>query len=330
MGIVYSASDLLGDKERAWEALISELYASVDIRLDGTRTFTGEIAQSTLHDMNLTRARVETEFVRRTRRHIARDPTDRCIFMLVRRGTVAISQFGRQASITADCFSILDLDAPYIHEHVTPSDVHFVEVPKAVLRSRFRDIQSHCAVPRPVGTGISRIAADLITSLDRNVGEMRGEAAGCLAAQLVEILGLVFEAEAADMPDGPSLARNAIRRRALAFIDRHLGDPDLDPAAIAGAIGVSMRYLQRAFEDVDDTVSGSIRARRLAACRDKLLDRRFDLLRISDLARRHGFSNECHFAASFKKAFGLSARAPGEGGAPTGEMTASVTCARLR
>jgi AraC-like DNA-binding protein len=308
MNVVYSTDGLSGDKQRAWEAFVSEAYVSVDIKIASDPNFAGEITQSSFHDLALSRSRADAEFVRRTRRHIARNADDSCLFMFVRRGPVRICQFGRETTIESNFFSLLDLDSPYVHTHATATDTYFVKVPNAILRSRFRDIQNHCAISRPVGGGIGRIAADLTMSLSENIAEASGEAAACLASQFVDILGIVFEAEAADHPDGPSLARNAVRRRALDYIDRNLGDPELDIARIASGVGVSVRYLQRSFEDIDSSVTGFVRSRRLRLCREKLENPRFDLLRISDVARRHGFSNQSHFASSFKKEFGLSAR----------------------
>jgi AraC-like DNA-binding protein len=308
MSVVYSSQELSGNKERAWEAVISKIYVSVDMRIGRNPNFAGEIIQSSFHDLDLTRARVDNELVRRTPSNIARDPSDSCVVMLVRRGTVTISQFGREADIEPDCFSILDLDSPYIHRHAAASDVYLIKIPKAAMWSRFREIQTHCAVSRPIGAGIGRIAADLIPSLSKYISETGEEAAACLAAQFIDILGLVFEVQPIDHPVGPSLARNAVRRRAVAYIDSRLCRPELDPAEIAAAVGVSVRYLHRSFEDIDSSVSTYIRSRRLFLCRAKLADPRYDLVRISDLARQHGFFNQSHFASSFKKEFGHSAR----------------------
>jgi AraC-like DNA-binding protein len=89
----------------------------------------------------------------------------------------------------------------------------------------------------------------------------------------------------------------------LAYIERHLADPDLDVAKIGAGVGISVRYLHRCFADVGASVRETVLRRRLTLCHEKLADPKFDLVRISDLARRYGFVSQSHFAASFRKAF---------------------------
>ena len=52
--------------------------------------------------------------------------------------------------------------------------------------------------------------------------------------------------------------------RIYAFIEEHLADPDLTPAATARAHHISMRSLYKLFENQETTVGAWIRQRRLA------------------------------------------------------------------
>ena len=52
-----------------------------------------------------------------------------------------------------------------------------------------------------------------------------------------------------------------------AFVEQHLGDADLTPAAVAAAHHVSLRQLHRLFETQETTVAAWIRHRRLERCR---------------------------------------------------------------
>jgi AraC-like DNA-binding protein len=200
------------------------------------------------------------------------------------------------------------LGSPYVLKHSGVTDTFFLKAPEVVLRSKFKDIQSHCAVARPIGPGMGSIAADMIASLVQNASATDEQGATCLATQILDILAIAFGSAPADMPDGPSLAQAAIRRRALAYIDRRVGDPDLDPAMIAAAIGVSTRYLHRVFEASENSVSASIRARRLQRAHEDLTDWRLRQQSISEIASRYGFANQSSFATCFKKEFGMSPR----------------------
>jgi len=203
---------------------------------------------------------------------------------------------------------MVDLGSPYVLKHAALTDTFFLKAPELVLRSRFKDIQSHCAVVRPIGSGMGRIAADLIASLNENASQAGEQGAVCLATQILDILAIAFEAVPTEMPEGPSLARAAVRKRALAYIDRRISDPALGPATVAAAIGVSTRYLHKVFEPSEKSVSAHIRANRLVRAWEDLSDQRLCQRPISEIAVHNGFANQSLFATCFKKEFGVSPR----------------------
>jgi AraC-like DNA-binding protein len=262
-----------------------------------------------LDDLDLTHVIADYEIASRRRRHIARDVRQSCVFLFVKNGPMTLEQFGREALLDSNSCSLVDLGSPYVLKHAGVTDTFFLKAPEVVLRSKFKDVQSHCAVARPIGPGMGRIAADLIASLVQNASDAGEEAAACLATQILDILAIAFEAGPADMPEGPSLAQAAVRRRAFAYIDRRISDAALDPAMVAAAIGVSTRYLHRVFESSEKSLSTHIRARRLQRARADLADERMGQRSISEIALRNGFANQSSFATTFKKEFGLSPRA---------------------
>jgi AraC-like DNA-binding protein len=308
MSVTYLIDRDTVDKLGAWRDIVGKVFVPVEMKIEGGFGFFGEMIHSRLDELDIVLVRAAGEAVRRTKYHIAGNPSDSCVVMFVTRGLVRISQYGRTADVVAGTFSLLDLDAPYVHEHSGTAETYFLKVPNAMASSRFREIRDHFAVARPVTTGVCGVAADLIKSLCRNAAETEPSTAAVLATQFLDVIGLAFEFPSYDSPDGPSVARNAVRRRALAFIDNHLSDPGLNSNEIARAIGVSSRYLQRSFADIESSVRDALRLRRLGLCHQKLQDPRFNLVRISELARRHGFTNQSHFAASFKRQFNRSAR----------------------
>jgi AraC-like DNA-binding protein len=308
MSVTYSVDRDTVDKLRAWQQVVRKVFVSVDMKIEYETRFRGEMIHAPLDQLDIVWVKADGEAVRRTRHHITGNPGDSCVVMLVTRGAVRISQYGRTADVVAGTLSALDLDAPYAHEHSGASETYFLRVPNAMSRTRFREIRDHCAVPRPVTRGVRGIAADLIASLCRHAIGTEAYTAATLAAQIIDVVSLAFDAPPGDNPDGPSIARNVVRRRALAYIDNHFSDLDLGPIQIANAVGVSLRYLQQSFADVESSVRDALRIRRLQLCRQKLEDQRFDLLRISELARRHGFTNQSHFAVSFRKEFDRTAR----------------------
>jgi AraC-like DNA-binding protein len=308
MNAVYSTRGVDGDRRRTWEAFICQLYASLDMQVRGTPAFEGVVTECPLDDLDLTRAIADYEIASRKRHHIARDVRQSCVFLFIKKGPLTLEQFGREALLDSNTCSMVDLAAPYVLKHATVTDTYFVKAPEVLIRSRFKDIHSHCAIARPIGPGISRVAADLIASLTENASAADERGASYLAAQILDILAMVFDAAPDDMPEGSSLARAAVRKRALAYIDRWVGDPTLDPARVAAAVGVSTRYLHKVFESSERSLSAHIRTTRLWRAREDLADQRLCQQPISAIASRNGFLNQSCFATAFKKEFGASPR----------------------
>jgi len=112
------------------------------------------------------------------------------------------------------------------------------------------------------------------------------------------------------VPPAGSIGRQDTRRgrlvgRVRAFIESHLGDPELTPAAVAAAHHISLRYLHKLFEPEVHGVAGLIRQRRLERCRHDLLDPSQTDRPVAGIAARWGFSSAAHFSRVFREAYGL-------------------------
>ena len=100
--------------------------------------------------------------------------------------------------------------------------------------------------------------------------------------------------------------RHAVRV-ARDFIDRNLSQP-IAVGDIAAAAGVSVRTLQNQFaEDLDQTLTGYLRNRRLDRARADLADTAPNSgLTVTDIATRWGFTHLGRFAVVYRARFGES------------------------
>jgi AraC-like DNA-binding protein len=103
----------------------------------------------------------------------------------------------------------------------------------------------------------------------------------------------------------PETRRRVLLTRIHAFIQQHLGDPELSPAGIAAAHHISVRLLHKLFHEQGETVAGWIRAQRLAGCRRDLLDPAQAASPVAAIAARRGFRSAIHFSRVFRAAYGL-------------------------
>jgi AraC-like DNA-binding protein len=153
--------------------------------------------------------------------------------------------------------------------------------------------------------GLGSLLANSVTAMASSSHELT-------IAEWNTALGAIFELAAGvfGTPDPERLStttREVHRERAIRYIDAHLADPELSPRGIAGALGVSLRYLHGVFED-GDSVGATILVRRLDRCRASLADPRERHRSISEIAYQWGFNDAAHFSRTFKARFGASPR----------------------
>lgn len=137
--------------------------------------------------------------------------------------------------------------------------------------------------------------------LEQNLpdGEALGEA----------MLGVLVAGLGAEAPRRAGGLRAAQLDRVKALIDARLDDPDLDPAGIAAAAGISLRHLHALFGSAGTTVRRHLITARLDRCRRDLANPVMAGRTITDIAFSWGFQNAGHFGRRFRDAYGLSPQA---------------------
>jgi len=162
-------------------------------------------------------------------------------------------------------------------------------------------------------TGVSipgdRGMASLISSLALQLPEHLDDAsAGTrLGAAVLDLLTAGMAARLdRDGAVPPHTRQHALLVRIRAWIEEHLGDPDLSPSDVAAAHHISLRYLHKLFAGEQSTVAGWIRWRRLERCRRELLDPTQAMRPVSAIAARWGILNAAHFSRVFRDTYGLA------------------------
>ncbi len=164
-------------------------------------------------------------------------------------------------------------------------------------QSRLRD-----GLVRRVGPddSIGTVLSPFLTGLRRSVQNDRIPESTAVEHALYDLVGAAFDASA---PETGCV--EATLERADAVIDAHLADPGLCPAQIAGALHVSVRYLQKLFEADGRTVTGSIRRRRLERCAADLANPLHARRTAADIGARHGITDASRLSRQFHEMFGV-------------------------
>ncbi len=94
----------------------------------------------------------------------------------------------------------------------------------------------------------------------------------------------------------------AMRHRVEHYIESQIGRPNLSPASIALACGISRSSLYRLFEP-HDGIMGYVKRRRLHRIHAILLASN-DHRSLANICQDHGFQSSAHFSREFRKEFG--------------------------
>ena len=289
------------DARRAWHDFIDEKFGLSSVSIGDEAIFAGDIRCSSLGFLTLAQIKATHELGERSRAQVSRAQNGHFVIVLLRAGRLKITQAGRECVLEPNMFTLFDCNGPYTFHHVEPTEVLDAIVPAGAMRARLREPEAYVALPRSADSGLGRVMADMFQSLAREAPFIPDQAADDCARKVADMMGVLFDSDGeAGLPIGESAVRSAIYRRCTVFIENNLDDPHLDPAKIAAAAGISLRYLHKIFQRSGESVGDYVRRVRLARSYDDLADRRNRHVKIKEIAFRCGFKNPTHFSDAFR------------------------------
>ncbi|MDA7418331.1 helix-turn-helix domain-containing protein [Xenophilus arseniciresistens] len=188
-----------------------------------------------------------------------------------------------------------------------------IAFPGRLLRQRVRDLRHFYALTECIGSsGGLGLIHTFAKHLAQGAADWSADEVCTLSDQFLDLLALFLgsgSAAASPCESSESAMRAGHRQRALQHIRAQAADPDLSPARVAQACGISMGYLHEVFRGFDMGVEQTIFEERLELARRLLSDPRRRRVPIQALAYEAGFNDPAHFSRRFKRRFGVT---PGE------------------
>jgi AraC-like DNA-binding protein len=253
------------------------------------------------------------EFIRE--KHHLKNSRDQFGLNIVKTGPVQFANAGQEHVYDARCACLTDRGRPMRVFGPRGGSVSFVIVQAPALRSLVAHPEDLSG--RPVRSGSAlRLLDGYLRSLG-SLGDLRSsELASSIGVHLLDLVAATLgpTAEAANIVTERGV--KAARLQAiLTEVARRFSDPGFDLDNVAGALGMSRRYVQKLFEG-----TGKSFTEHLAGCR---LERAFAMLSdphqlhlaIIDIAFAVGFGDVSYFNRMFRRRFGET---------PSGVRAASI------
>lgn len=284
-----------------WHDAVLATLVGMDIEAQGA-TYDATMRTDRLGELRITTVDCDPGEVHRSSRHVARGDGTQVFVAVQASGTAQVEQDGRCTELRPGDIAFFETVRPYRTRFPQRFQLKIFAVPRLLLgqpesalgRITARAIRPAGGLAALLSPFMSRLADTSQTYTGPVADRLAESAVGLLAAAAAQQLG----EEPADLPG----AERVMLLRVRQFVRWHLADPDLTPAVIARAHGISVRYLHRLFEEEGTTVGRWIRRLRLQECRKELTD----ATSLGSVARRWGFSGTSHFGRAFRREYGTS------------------------
>ncbi|KAB1982818.1 AraC-like ligand-binding domain-containing protein [Streptomyces triticiradicis] len=299
-----------GDRFDWYSDIVASKVMPVMLSCERPAEFQGEAAVLDLGEIRASRFSLSPLHSRRTAPMIRRGDPQEYQLALLHKGTTSMSQYRNECTIGAGDLMFWDTSRPsdnQIAASCGPVQATILMLPRRILPLRTQRLDQVLARRIPGERGMAAILASFMTSLEDHGAE-------CTPAELRRLSTVAVDLAAAclaqqlDVEDQlPIEVRTqALVQRIHAFIEHNLGDPELNPPAIAAHHHISVRALHQLFHGQEESVHTRIRRRRLEQCRADLADPALRGRPVGAIAARWGFSGPVVFSRSFREAYGVS------------------------
>lgn len=251
-------------------------------------------------DINLLSACAQR--VRRSAAITARTRSADYDLIYMRRGAVNVTHGGSAFKVAEGSFVLLDNEKPFDLRFETDSDGMVAHFTGQWLRQWLPHPEA--LVAKPIlgsESWAAPLAATMITIADTGLRDI-SLPRSVIADQCGALLGLLAG------PASPASTRH--NRDLLAVLTSQLearfGEPHLDPATVAEAVGISKRHLHALFASAGTTFGATLLDIRLHRASQILSDPRYRLYQIGEVAWQCGLNDASHFARLFKRRFGVT------------------------
>jgi AraC family transcriptional regulator, positive regulator of tynA and feaB len=299
----WSTTDVPARQQFAyWREAVCEAVMNVATEDAAEDDFSGKIACADYGGLRFATFTSTAHRIVRQPSHIARSNSAHFLISLQRSGIGRMQQANQSCELWAGDIGIVDGARPFSVLFPQTVDRAVAVIPSAMLHGRAPWLRD-CPIGR------MRHDPELHPMLRMTIERLAGPAcqstdeAELLADNLCNLVALLTAHNVSDR--NAAQARLSDIERMLAFIRRHLNDPDLSPQTLAKYLNVSVRTVHNRFEAAETSFGRAVLDLRLDEARRALCDPRHAPHSVTQIAYSLGFNDLSHFSKTFRAKFGI-------------------------
>jgi AraC-like DNA-binding protein len=285
-----------------WQDEVSRLHGAFRIGTPGEGSYRGKLTWQGTSSYRVVRWAGAAERLVRSGTEVRRDPRDTYELVVPVSGEVTLEQGGHRAVVRPGDMLFVSMARPVLCEHAGPGAAVCFIAPADRVRSRIPRSAETLAADRRSGLGY--VVWTVLRSLQEQESCLSTQAFEAICDRLVDLAVLASAAPSADARDHHAEVEAAIR----GYVRLHARDPQLDGAAVAAALGWSLRLVQLILHRSGTTPTELIRLERLSLARSLLEDPRQRHRTIAAIAADCGFGSAATFTKAFHASFGVPPR----------------------
>jgi AraC-like DNA-binding protein len=287
-----------------WQRSMQSVCGNYETRLAfNSALFIGDVCAKEHAGLTLAHLKTNAGLISRNAK-VDRDDDRYCFLVSQRSGCSRITQNGVTLELTPGDLVLMDSVGSC---EITPlgliehASLHLPR--QQVLKSfpcdrpLFGKASAHCSSGRML-----RLLIDQLYMNEEGTHTDDNEAESMLSA-FTSLLVPALEQRENQAEIADSIAGNSLRRQAQQLIEESLTQPNLNPAALANRLHISVRQLYRLFEEQGDSVCRYIQRTRLQRSASDLSSPHLRRESITAIAYKWGFTDSAHFSRAFKKQF---------------------------
>lgn len=259
----------------------------------------------------INRVSATAHLVVRTKRQVAQSNGEFYYLNYKTRGECLIRQSGEAVLLSPGDVGLFASNRPFALDHRRKPvlGVTSFMLPLAALRERLPGGGADKPLLISRNPAFGALIREAAACLSRDMESLTVEQAGKIYDMLLDLVAMAITGGPKVRADGVGSRRAALLLSAKALIRERHARAGLSPASIAGALGVSVRYLHKLFEAETQSFGEYLIDQRLQSAASDLCSPALAATPLSTIALRHGFCDAAHFHRAFKARYGVAARA---------------------